>query len=68
MFCCCLSADNYIGWCHGSRSRKAAFPKVVIPMHYKTPALKSPELETADRFLREIGVTTAVPQPKLAVT
>jgi len=35
-------------------------PKVVIPMHYKTPARKSPELETADRFLREIGVTTAV--------
>ena len=42
-------------------------PKVVIPMHYKTDALKR-ELETADRFLKEMGVKEAVPQPKLTVT
>lgn len=42
-------------------------PKVVIPMHYKTPALKM-ELETADRFLQEMGATAAVPQPKLNIT
>jgi hypothetical protein len=36
-------------------------------MHYKTDALKR-ELETADRFLKEMGVKEAVPQPKLTVT
>lgn len=41
-------------------------PKVVIPMHYKTDALKR-ELETTDRFLKEMGVKEVVPQPKLTV-
>ena len=41
-------------------------PKIVIPMHYKTDAIKR-ELETADRFLKEMGVKEAIPQPKLAV-
>jgi len=42
-------------------------PKVVIPMHYKTPAL-SWELEPVDRFLKEIGIKQVTPQPKLSVT
>jgi L-ascorbate metabolism protein UlaG (beta-lactamase superfamily) len=50
-------------------------PKIVIPMHYKTEAWKpslfnSPgaqELDTVDRFLKEMGVKEAVPQPKLLV-
>jgi L-ascorbate metabolism protein UlaG (beta-lactamase superfamily) len=42
-------------------------PKVVIPMHYKTPALKW-ELEPVDRFLREIGAKQVSSQPKLSVT
>lgn len=42
-------------------------PKVVIPMHYKTPQL-SFELEPVDRFLQEMGATNAVPQPKLNIT
>ena len=41
-------------------------PKIVIPMHYKTDAIKR-ELETADRFLKEMGVKEAIPQPKLIV-
>ena len=41
-------------------------PKIVIPMHYKTDALKR-TLETVDRFLKEMGVKEAVPQPKLTV-
>ena len=41
-------------------------PKIVIPMHYKTDALKR-ELETADRFLKEMGIKEALPQPKLMV-
>ena len=41
-------------------------PKIVIPMHYKTDALKR-TLETVDRFLKEMGVKEAVHQPKLTV-
>jgi L-ascorbate metabolism protein UlaG (beta-lactamase superfamily) len=42
-------------------------PKVVIPMHYKTPVLKR-ELETVDRFLKEIGAKQVASQPKLSVS
>jgi L-ascorbate metabolism protein UlaG (beta-lactamase superfamily) len=42
-------------------------PKVVIPMHYKTLALKR-ELESAERFLKEIGAKDVAPQPKLTVS
>jgi L-ascorbate metabolism protein UlaG (beta-lactamase superfamily) len=44
-------------------------PKLVIPMHYKTPALKG-DLEPLERFLKEIGAPGAVSesQPKLSVT
>jgi L-ascorbate metabolism protein UlaG (beta-lactamase superfamily) len=42
-------------------------PKVVIPMHYQTPALKK-ELESVERFLKEIGAKDVAPQPKLTVS
>lgn len=42
-------------------------PKIVIPMHYKTPAINR-ELEPVDRFLKEIGVHDINPQAKLSVT
>ena len=44
-------------------------PKLVIPMHYKTPAVKA-DLEPLDRFLKEIGAAGALSeqQPKLSVT
>lgn len=42
-------------------------PKVVIPMHYRMPGSTS-ELEPVDRFLREMGVSKAEPQPKLTVS
>lgn len=41
-------------------------PKIVIPMHYGTDAIKR-GLETVDRFLKEMGVKEAIPQPKLIV-
>ena len=41
-------------------------PKIVIPMHYKTPALKK-ELDGLDKFIKEMGLTTVVPQPKLVI-
>ncbi|MFC2021662.1 MBL fold metallo-hydrolase [Chloroflexota bacterium] len=42
-------------------------PKVVVPMHYKTEALNR-ELESVDRFLKEMGVKVVNPQPKLSLT
>jgi len=42
-------------------------PKVVVPMHYKTPHL-SRELGPVERFLKEIGVREVSPQPKLSLT
>jgi len=41
-------------------------PKIVIPMHYKTPSLNK-ELDGVDKFLKEMGLTEAVPVPKLMV-
>jgi len=42
-------------------------PKAVVPMHYKTPALNR-ELESVDRFLKEIGVREVESQAKLSFT
>ena len=42
-------------------------PKIVIPMHYKTEALKR-ESATEERFLKEMGVKDIVPLPKLNIT
>lgn len=42
-------------------------PKVVVPMHYKTPALNR-ELEPVDEFLKEMGVKEVNSQPKLSFT
>jgi len=42
-------------------------PKIVIPMHYKTEALKR-GLEPVDRFLKELGAHDITPQAKLSVT
>jgi L-ascorbate metabolism protein UlaG (beta-lactamase superfamily) len=41
-------------------------PKIVVPMHYKTPALNR-ELEPVERFLTEVGVNEAKGEPKLTV-
>jgi L-ascorbate metabolism protein UlaG (beta-lactamase superfamily) len=42
-------------------------PKIVIPMHYKTDGLKL-EIDTVDKFCREMGVKSPLLQPKLTVT
>jgi L-ascorbate metabolism protein UlaG (beta-lactamase superfamily) len=42
-------------------------PRVVIPMHYKTPKEKA-RLHTLDRFLKEMGLTPTPPQSELRVT
>jgi L-ascorbate metabolism protein UlaG (beta-lactamase superfamily) len=42
-------------------------PSAVVPMHYKTQALKK-ELAPVDRFLREMGLKEVTSQPKLSFT
>jgi len=42
-------------------------PKVVIPMHYQTPAFAG-ELEPVNRFLKEMGNEQVSPQPKISFT
>ena len=41
-------------------------PRYVVPMHYAIPGLKL-ELDPVDRFLKEMAVASAEPQPKLSV-
>jgi L-ascorbate metabolism protein UlaG (beta-lactamase superfamily) len=41
-------------------------PRYVVPMHYAIPGLKL-ELDTLDRFLKEMAVTVTEPQPKLSI-
>jgi L-ascorbate metabolism protein UlaG (beta-lactamase superfamily) len=41
-------------------------PRFVVPMHYAIPGLKL-QLDPLDRFLKEMAVTSAEPQPKLTV-
>jgi L-ascorbate metabolism protein UlaG (beta-lactamase superfamily) len=42
-------------------------PKLIIPMHFKTLTLTK-DLDPVDKFLKEMGLTEAVPQPKITVT
>lgn len=42
-------------------------PRLVIPMHYKTPVEKA-RLQTVDKFLREMGLAPMPSQPELRVT
>jgi len=41
-------------------------PKIIIPMHYAIPKLKT-KLDEVDKFLKEIGKKSVVPQPKLLI-
>jgi L-ascorbate metabolism protein UlaG (beta-lactamase superfamily) len=41
-------------------------PRFVIPMHYATPGVKV-DLDSVDRFLKEMAVTNFEAQPKLSV-
>jgi L-ascorbate metabolism protein UlaG (beta-lactamase superfamily) len=41
-------------------------PRIVIPMHYRQDGLKR-ELETEERFVKEMGAADVQPQPKLTL-
>ncbi len=64
-----VGGGSTIGGAAAAETVSLLEPKLVIPMHYKTPASKG-ELEPLDRFLKEIGAPGAVneKQPKLSVT
>ena len=42
-------------------------PRIVIPMHYKIPGLKV-DVETIDKFLKEMGASKAERLPKLKIS
>lgn len=42
-------------------------PKAVVPMHYKTAAIKR-ELDSVDVFLKEMGIGQVEPRPKLTLS
>jgi L-ascorbate metabolism protein UlaG (beta-lactamase superfamily) len=42
-------------------------PRLVIPMHFKTPA-ETAKLQTVDKFLKEIGLAPLPSEPELRVT
>ena len=42
-------------------------PRLVIPMHYKTPVEKA-RLQKVDKFLKEMGLAPTPPRPELRVT
>ena len=64
-----VGGGNTIGGAAAAETVSLLEPKLVIPMHYQTPAAKD-ELEPLDRFLKEIGAKGALEerQPKIAVT
>lgn len=42
-------------------------PRIVIPMHYKLPEVKA-QMETVDKFLRELGVGKSEPENRLKIS
>jgi len=53
-----------LGGTEAAETIRLLSPKLVIPMHFKTEVVEM-ELESLDRFLKEMGIREAIPQPKL---
>jgi len=64
-----VGGHNTIGASAAAETISLLEPKLVIPMHYGTPAAKG-ELDPIDRFLKEMGAPKAQEeiQPKLSLT
>jgi L-ascorbate metabolism protein UlaG (beta-lactamase superfamily) len=56
-----------IGAAEAAETISLLAPRLVIPMHFNTEAVDL-QLEPIDRFLKEMGLQEALPQPKLSVT
>jgi L-ascorbate metabolism protein UlaG (beta-lactamase superfamily) len=64
-----VGGGNTIGATAAAETVSLLEPKLVIPMHYKTPAAKA-QLDPLDRFLKEMASPGAAKetQPKVSVT
>ncbi len=64
-----VGGSNTIGAASAAETVSLLEPKLVLPMHYQTPAARA-KLDPLDRFLKEIGAPGAFDerQPKLSVT
>jgi len=64
-----VGGGNALGASAAAATVSLIEPKLVIPMHYHTPAAKA-QLDPLDRFLQEMGAPGALDerQPKLSVT
>lgn len=64
-----VGGGNTIGAAAGAETVSLLEPKLVIPMHYQTPAAKA-TLHPLDRFLKEMGAPGALDErePKLSIT
>ncbi len=64
-----VGGGNTLGASAAAETVSLLEPRLVIPMHYGTPAAKE-ELDPLDRFLKEMGAPAADEerQPKLSVT
>ncbi len=43
-------------------------PRLVVPMHYRTPALRQDGLDSIERFLKELGIKDTQPEAKITVS
>ena len=62
-----VGGGNTINAAKASEVVRQLEPKIVIPMHYKTPELNR-ELDPVDKFLNEMGVKQMEPRPKLTIS
>ena len=64
-----VGGNNTIGAAAAVETVSLLEPKLVLPMHYQTPAAKA-QLDPLDRFLKEMGAPSALEerQAKLSIT
>jgi L-ascorbate metabolism protein UlaG (beta-lactamase superfamily) len=62
-----VGGDSTIDGAKAAEIVPALDARIVIPMHYKTPVSKG-DLETAERFLKEMEATAVQAQPKLSLS
>lgn len=58
---------NTIGATRAAEIIRQLEPKIVLPMHYKTPVIDR-EIEPVEKFLKEMGIEPAEPRPKLSLS
>lgn len=62
-----LPANGQKGYKEAHQIVEEIEPRIVIPMHYKTPGLKV-EIATLDDFAKHAGITNVEPKDKLVIS